>query len=191
MANIGVFCGSSFGTGPCYSLAAKSLACEIASGNHTLIYGGVDEGLMGLVAETCRLNGGIVRGIVPEIFRNKSLRFGQSHEIQWVNDMAARKSAIAEICDCYIVLPGGLGTLEEFTEVWSWAHLVENPKTIVLFNVNAFYDPLLKFLKQAAEQGFINPCFVAQLPQGTSACEVLELALKPSTALPKWINKKS
>lgn len=186
MSNIGVFCGSSFGNSQRYMQAAESLGREIASGKHTLVYGGVDEGLMGVLASTCRKHGGIVRGIVPEVFRDKKLKLGNASEIEWVDSMATRKSVMIELCDCYVVLPGGAGTLEEFAEVWSWSHLVENPKTVVLYNVDSFYDLLLSFLEKASEQGFINPDFILDFPQADCAADAIKMALQPSVARPKW-----
>ncbi len=156
MKSICVFCGSSTGSDAAFSAAAKSLGGLIASRGFSLVYGGSNIGLMGLVSAAARDAGGDVTGIIPErIARNVAMQPGITLEV--VPDMHARKSRMYELSDGFISLPGGIGTLEETFEVWTWNQIGYHAKPLALYNVSGYYSTLCDFLNHSAASGFIRP----------------------------------
>lgn len=155
--SLAVFCGSSIGTSKEYQLKAETLGEALVKKNISLIYGGGNIGLMGIIASYVSSNNVDVIGILPKKLNlpqvvNKNI---ETKRII-VEGMHERKAKMYELSDGFIAMPGGIGTFEEFFEAFTWLQLGYHSKPIGLLNVNGFYDNLIKFLFGAVEQGFIN-----------------------------------
>jgi uncharacterized protein (TIGR00730 family) len=151
-----VYCGSRFGASPAFLAAAQALGRHIGERGWRLVYGGGNVGLMGATADAALAAGAKVVGVIPE--RLKSLEVGHLGltELIVVDSMHERKREMAERADVFVALPGGIGTLEELFEVWTWRHLGYHDQPIGLLNVDGFYDPLLGFMQHTLDAGFID-----------------------------------
>ncbi len=154
--SICVYCGSRHGHLPSYRDAAVALGSAIAARGWRLVYGGGNVGLMGTVADAALAAGGEVIGVIPERLLAREVGHQDLTQLHVVQTMHERKQRMAELADAFIALPGGIGTLEELFEVWTWRHLGYHDQPIGLLNVAGFYDPLLAFLRQAEGAGFID-----------------------------------
>src|SRR5262245_13303074 len=146
MNRLCVFCGSSSGRDPAYRAAAVELGALLAERRIGLVYGGAASGLMGAVAEATRAAGGEVIGVIPRALVEWAVAHTGLSDLRIVSTMHERKALMAELSDGFIALPGGIGTLEEMFEVWTWAQLGSHSKPCALLNVGGFYDRLLAFL---------------------------------------------
>jgi len=151
-----VFCGSSFGTDPAFRDAARAIGAGIARMGHRLVFGGGGPGLMGDVARAAREAGTEVEGILPDFLRavEPPLTDGETTEI--VPDLFERKLKMIDRSDGFIVLPGGLGTYDEFFEVLTGVQLGVHAKPIILVNVNGYFDPLEAMLQASVKGGFVR-----------------------------------
>src|SRR5687768_3375935 len=149
LQRICVFCGSSTGSNPAYRHVADGLGRAIARSGRRLVYGGGNVGLMGVVADAALADGGEVTGVIPRHLVEREVAHAGLSELRVVDSMHQRKQSMADLSDAFIVLPGGLGTLEEFFEVWTWGQLGLHRKPYGLLNVAAYFDPLLTFLDHA------------------------------------------
>lgn len=156
ISSVCVFTGSSFGNQPAYTPAACELGRTIAECGMRLVYGGAAVGLMGQVADAALDAGGEVVGVLPEKLAKLELAHPKLTELHVVDSMHARKRRMSELSDCFIALPGGIGTLEETFEVWTWTQLGIHAKPIGLMNVSGFYDTLITFLDQLVREGFVT-----------------------------------
>ena len=156
MKGICVFCGSGRGSGEQYMDAARNLGSSLLNHNLSLVYGGAGVGLMGIIADTFLENNGEVIGVIPRALFDKEVACSRLTDLRVVNTMHERKSLMAELSDGFIALPGGLGTIEEFFEVVTWAQLGIHQKPCGLLNVNGYFDRLIDFLDHAVSQGFIE-----------------------------------
>ena len=154
-----VFCGSSLGARPDYLDVARALGVELAERGIGLVYGGAHVGLMGALADTCRLAGGEVTGVIPSPLVDAEVAHTGLDDLRVVGTMHERKALMADLADGFVALPGGFGTLEEFSEVVTWSQLGlhPTPKPCGLLDVAGFYAPLVEWFDGAAEQGFIRP----------------------------------
>ncbi|CAN6302711.1 unnamed protein product [Urochloa humidicola] len=152
-----VFCGSSPGRKAAYQLAAVQLGAHLVDRGIDLVYGGGSIGLMGLVSRAVHKGGGHVLGIVPKAVLPRELIGDTPGELRAVAGMHQRKAEMARNSDAFIALPGGYGTLEELLEVITWAQLGIHSKPVGLLNVDGYYDPLLRFVDKAVEEGFVTP----------------------------------
>lgn len=151
-----VYCGSRAGTRPGYAEAAQALGASIGRRGWQLVYGGGHVGLMGTVADATLAHGGTAIGIIPESLMRREVGHAHLTELHVVPNMHVRKQAMAERADAFIALPGGIGTLEELYEVWTWQHLGYHDKPIGLLNTEGYYDRLLAFMAHAESEGFID-----------------------------------
>ena len=156
MKRICVFCGSSRGTGEHYVDAARNLGLSLINHNLSLVYGGASVGLMGVIADTFIEKAGEVVGVIPKALFDREVAYTGLTDLRVVNTMHERKSLMAELSDGFIALPGGLGTIEEFFEVLTWAQLGIHQKPCGLLNVNGYFDRLTEFLDHAVSQRFIE-----------------------------------
>ena len=185
-----VYCGSSFGNKPAYSLAAKSLAKEMCRRDIGLVYGGAAVGVMGVVADAVLEAGGEVIGVIPKSLAVKELAHNGLTELHVVASMHERKAMMAELADGFIALPGGWGTLEEIFEVLTWAQLGFHSKPCGLLNIEAYYDGLIGFLENAFEQGFVNPLFRPLLMRSQDPVNLLEqFSAYTAPKVHKWVEK--
>jgi len=153
--SVGVFCGSSLGKNSIYSEEAKNLGKEIALAGLTLVYGGSNIGTMRALADGCLKYSGRVIGIMPKFLTKKEILHEGLSEIHICQTMAERKDMMGKLSDAFIVLPGGIGTLDELFEALSWLQLDIYEKPIGILNINHYYDHLLTFLNHATDEGFI------------------------------------
>ncbi|ROL77484.1 TIGR00730 family Rossman fold protein [Pseudomonas vranovensis] len=186
-----VFCGASTGVNPAYREAAIALGQAIAARGLTLVYGGGAVGLMGIVADAAMAAGGEVIGIIPEALKNAEIGHTGLTRLEVVDGMHARKARMAELSDAFVALPGGLGTLEELFEVWTWGQLGYHAKPLGLLDVNGFYSKLGSFLDHVVQEGFVRPQHRAMLQLADSPAELLEAMDRfEAPVLPKWVDKK-
>ncbi|MBA6098246.1 TIGR00730 family Rossman fold protein [Pseudomonas juntendi] len=186
-----VFCGASIGSNPAYREAAVALGEAIARRGWTLVYGGGAVGLMGVVADAAMAAGGDVVGIIPQSLLDAEVGHKGLTRLEVVGGMHARKARMAELSDAFIALPGGLGTLEELFEVWTWGQLGYHAKPLGLLDVNGFYDKLGGFLDHIVEEGFVRPQHRDMLLLGQQPDELLGgMDRFVAPVAPKWVDKK-
>lgn len=154
-----VFCGASTGKSPAYRLAAIELGHAMADAGIGLVYGGASVGLMGAVADAVLERGGEVIGVIPRFLADKELAHKKLTRLHVVGSMHQRKAMMASLADGFIALPGGLGTLEELFEIWTWGQLGHHQKPCALLDVGGFYIGLTDFLDHVATEGFVKPEF--------------------------------
>lgn len=187
MKSVCVFCGAASGASVVYSNAARALAKELARREITIVYGGGKVGLMGIVAHSALESGGRVVGVIPENLFEKEIAHGEVTELHVTASMAQRKARMAELSDAFIALPGGLGTLEEFSEVLSWAQIGLHGKPCGILNVNGFYNGLVSFLDHAVEEGFVRPESRRLAIVGTEPEPLINaLATAPNRVYDRW-----
>lgn len=151
-----VYCGSRFGDDPCFEAAARELGRLIGRDGGQLVYGGGRVGLMGTVADATLAAGGSVVGVIPDALMKREVGHRGLTELHVVQTMHERKQLMAERADAFIALPGGIGTLEELYEVWSWQQLGYHDKPVALLNVAGYYDALLAFMAESHRRGFVS-----------------------------------
>jgi len=152
-----VFCGSSFGDDARYAAAARTTGVEIARRGWTLVYGGAHVGLMGLVADAALGAGGRVAGVIPRFLYEKEVGHDRVTSLEIVPSLTERKLRMGELSDAFLSLPGGIGTLDELFEAWSWSQVGLQDKPSGLLNVAGYYDPLVSFMDRATAAGFVKP----------------------------------
>ncbi|HBS06522.1 MAG TPA: TIGR00730 family Rossman fold protein [Leptospiraceae bacterium] len=154
--SICIFCGSSHGVDPLFAQKAGELARLLAGNGVRIVYGGGSVGLMGIVASEAMSAGGEVIGVIPESLAARELAQEQITELRVVQSMHERKAMMAELSQGFIVLPGGIGTMEEFFEVFTWLQLGIHDKPVALYNTGEYYDGLKRFLLQMVKQQFLK-----------------------------------
>jgi uncharacterized protein (TIGR00730 family) len=155
--SICVFCGSSFGTDPAYAAAAKRLGELIAASGYGLVFGGGNVGLMGETARAARDGGVPVQGILPEFLKHMEPPLKAKEEVIITPDLQSRKTLMIASSDAFVILPGGLGTLDEYFEVVTSAQLRVFKKPIVVVDTQGYYAPLMALMKHVVAQGFAKP----------------------------------
>jgi uncharacterized protein (TIGR00730 family) len=156
MRQICVFCGSRSGVSYAYEEGARRLGRALAKVGITLVYGGGRVGLMGVLADTVLGSGGEVIGVIPKALVRREVAHAGLSDLRVVGSMHERKALMSELSEGFVMLPGGIGTLEEFFEVLSWAHLGVHSKPCGLLNIEDYYEPLLAFLDDAVVRGFLS-----------------------------------
>lgn len=152
-----VFCGSSHGADPDYAATAKKMGELIALNGYALVFGGGNVGLMGEVARAARDGGVPVRGILPEFLKHVEPPLATKEEVIVTPDLQSRKNLMLSIADAFVVLPGGLGTLDEYFEVITSAQLKVFKKPIIVLDAKGYFAPLKTLLEHVAKQGFARP----------------------------------
>ena len=151
-----VYCGSRHGADVAYTAAARAIGKAIGERGWQLVYGGGKVGLMGEVADSALAAGGRVVGVIPQSLQDREVGHRTLSELHVVPDMHTRKRMMAERADAFLALPGGIGTLEELYEVWTWRQLGYHDQPIGLLNTGGFYDGLLAFMRQTVVSGFLD-----------------------------------
>jgi uncharacterized protein (TIGR00730 family) len=186
ISSICVFCGSSMGADDSYRLAALSLADEMARRQIDLVYGGSDIGLMGVVARRMLEKGRTVTGIIPKMLHDHVKSLDVS-DLIIVDTMHERKAAMYDRSDAFLALPGGIGTLEELLEVYTWSQLGYHTKPASVLNVEGYYDHLIKQLEHSTQEGFMKSSHLAGLLVSSSPEHLLDLIETYEHAFrPKW-----
>ncbi len=163
MRSIAVYCGSSPGSNPAFLLAAETLGRTLAQAGCTLVYGGSHAGLMGAVADAALVAGGKVIGVIPDALVSREVAHRGLSELQVVRSMHERKARMNELSEAFVALPGGIGTLDEIIEMFTWTQLGIHRKPCAFLNIDGYYDSLLAFLRGMVTQGFLRQAQVDQL----------------------------
>ena len=178
-----VYCGSKPGTDPAFTQSAVQVGTWIGQHGGQLVYGGGRNGLMGIVANATMAAGGRVIGVIPRALVEKEWAHTECSELHVVETMHERKQMMAEKADAFVALPGGIGTFEEFYEVWTWRQLGYHNKPIGLLNVNGYYEPMLDFLNGVVQHEFMGE-WQMDLIQAHSNLSVLLPNLIQAAGLP-------
>ena len=197
MQRICVFCGSNAGSNPIYRAEAEKLGRLLATRGIELVYGAGNIGLMGAVADACLAAGGTVIGIIPEALMGKEVA-GRAVDhraltrIEVVDSMHTRKARMAELAEGFIALPGGMGTLEEFCEIITWAQLGLHEKPCGLLNIQHYYDPLIEFVERMASEGFVREKHTGLVLSAETPEEMLT-AMRAFTPIriEKWLDSRT
>ena len=185
-----IYCGSSRGFDPTFAQEAAVLGRELAARDIGLVYGGGHVGLMGVVADAALAAGGEVIGVIPRALQDMELGHHGLAQLHVVGSMHERKQLMADLADGFIALPGGIGTLDELFEAFTWLQLGFHPKPVALLNTAGFYDALLQFVRQLATTGFLRPeherCLLVEkdIPALLSLMESFQ-----PPAMTKWLDK--
>lgn len=174
MKSIAVFCGSSEGASSIYKENALKLGQELAKQQITLIYGGANVGLMGIVADAVLEHGGSVIGVLPQFLQNREIAHTGLTELIMVDSMHERKSKMAELADGFIALPGGPGTLEEYFEIFTWGQLGLHQKPCGLLNINQYFDPLVSMFDTMERNHFMQSKYRAMVITDSTAEGILK-----------------
>jgi uncharacterized protein (TIGR00730 family) len=153
---LAVFCGSNPGARPEYARAARSFGKLLASRGLGIVYGGSNVGLMQALADAMLDELGDIIGVIPRMLVEREVANKALTDLRIVDSMHDRKALMAELADGFVALPGGIGTLEEFFEIWTWAQLGMHDKPCGLLNVAGYFDPLLEFLDRAVAEKFVR-----------------------------------
>jgi len=191
LRSLGVYCGSSPGLLPIYRETAHALGVQLAREGIVLVYGGGNVGLMGVVADGALAEGGKVIGVIPDSLKLKEVAHGGLTELHVVKCMHERKKVIADLSDAFLALPGGVGTIEEILEAFTWSQLGIHAKPCALLNTAGYYDLLIRFLHYTAEQRFLKGDYLGSLiveADVTSALAQIR-AYAPIIA-DKWIDRE-
>ena len=163
LKRLAVYCGSAEGSDPAFAEAARALGTVMAERGIDLVYGGGRLGLMGIVADTVLAAGGKVYGVIPEALVAYEVAHKGCTELHTVANMHERKAKMTELADAFVALPGGIGTLDELFEAWTWNALGYHSQPLCLLNVNGFWDDLCEFMDHVAKSGFLSDARRQQL----------------------------
>ena len=173
-----VYCGSRPGKLESFTQTAKAVGQWIGQHQGQLVYGGGNNGLMGIVAAATQQAGGRVVGIIPHALAEMELARDDCDEFYLVDNMHQRKQMMAERADAFLALPGGIGTFEEFFEVWTWRQLGYHNKPIGLLNVDGYYDGLLTFMRTTVNDGFVSDWQMNLIQQSSNLEQLLPLLIQ-------------
>ena len=186
---LAVYCGSAAGSSPEFADATRATAASMVGRGVDLVYGGGRLGLMGLIADSVLAAGGLVYGVIPKALVNLEVAHNGVTELYTVETMHERKAKMTDLADAFLALPGGIGTLDELFEAWSWNALGYHAKPFCLLNVDGFWDGMIEFIDHATQSGFLSPqrrkqLLVAQTPD--EALELLDEAAAAATQGMVW-----
>lgn len=157
--NVCIFCGSAAGHNPLFAEAARQTGRLLALRGHTLVYGGGNIGLMGILADAALHHGGRVIGIIPEFLLEKEVGHTALTELIVVQTMHERKKKMADLADTFLMLPGGWGTLEETAEILTWKQLGLIRQPVAILNTLGFYNHLIRQMDHMVDQGFLKSVY--------------------------------
>jgi uncharacterized protein (TIGR00730 family) len=191
MKAVCVYCGSANGARPVYAEAAKAFGRALVEADLALVYGGGSVGLMGIIADEVLSLGGRAIGVIPELLMSKEVGHTGLTELHVVPDMHQRKKKMADLADAFVSMPGGVGTLEELFEVYTWAQLRYHEKPVALLNVDGYYNPLLEMLRHTVEEGFMRAPYLDMLQVASDPVALIG-ALKAYTPplVDRWPQKR-
>jgi len=172
---LAVYCGSAPGSDPAFADMARALVREMASRGIDMVYGGGRLGLMGIIADAMLEAGGKVYGVIPQALVDHEVAHTGLTELVTVANMHERKAKMTELCDGFVCLPGGIGTLDELFEAWTWNALGYHAKPFCLLNVHGFWDGLAGFMDHVRDSGFLSQARRLQLLKAENPAEALNL----------------
>jgi len=172
--NICVFCGSATGENPVYAESARELGRLLAKSSHSLVYGGGNVGLMGILADAVLDHGGEVIGVIPDFLVQREVGHRGVSKLEVVESMHERKKRMADLSDAFIAMPGGWGTLDELAEILTWRQLGLIYQPVGLLNINQYFNPLLEQMRSMVKEGFLRADNIDFLRVGPSAERLLE-----------------
>ena len=175
MKRVAVYCGASMGADPAFAEAAHALGHAMAARGIGLVYGGGRLGLMGVVADAVLQAGGEAHGVIPQALVDLEAAHRGLTELHVVQTMHERKAKMTELTDAFVALPGGIGTLDELFEAWTWNALGYHAKPFALLDVNGFWRGLTGFLDTVTASGFMSGARRQQLLHATDVGEALDL----------------
>lgn len=175
-----VFCGSANGVADSFVTATQEFARDCVRRGVRVVYGGASVGLMGVLADTALDAGGEVVGVIPRALVDREIAHRGLTELHVVDSMHARKAMMAQLADAFVALPGGLGTLEELFEIWTWGQLGLHRKPYGVLNVDGYYTPLVQFLDHACKARFIREGQRRQLVVADEPAALLDVLLTSS-----------
>jgi hypothetical protein len=175
LQRLAVYCGASMGSDPRFAEGARRLGERMAQREVDLVYGGGHRGLMGVVADTVLAGGGRAYGVIPQALVDLEVAHRGLTELHVVTSMHERKAMMTELADAFVAIPGGIGTLDELFEAWSWNALGYHAKPFALLNEDGFWDELIAFLDTATASGFVSPARRAQLLVARTPDEAIDL----------------
>jgi len=189
--SICVYCGSSPGRDPAFAQAAGDLGRLLAERQITLVYGGGHVGLMGLIADATMAAGGEVHGVITRALQQKEVAHQGLSRLQITESMHERKMAMAEASDGFIMLPGGLGTFEEFFEAATWTQLGIQSKPCGILNIGGYFDPLIDLLDHSVEERFLHPEHRGQLVVDSEPESLVQsLIVWEPVVVDKWLDRQ-
>lgn len=188
-----VFSGSNPGRKPEYVEAARELGKALAQAGIGVVYGGASVGLMGAVADAAMAAGGEVIGIIPKALVDREIAHPGLSDLRIVGSMHERKALMADLSDGFVALPGGLGTLEELFEVWTWAQLGHHAKPCAVYNLGGFYDGLTQWLDHVVQEQFIRPQHRGMLIVESQPQALLKAMseYEVPTGVVKWVEREN
>jgi len=185
-----VFCGSSAGRRSAYREAAHAVGTLLARRRLTLVYGGANVGLMGVLADACLAAGGRVVGVIPRALADLEVAHDGLAEMHVVTSMHQRKARMADLADAFLALPGGFGTWDEFCEALTWSQLALQTKACAVLNVEGYYDALLAQADRAERDGFLRPEHRQLLLSNTDPARLLDrLQAAKVPVMEKWLDR--
>ena len=171
---LAVYCGSASGSRPLFAEATRATAEAMAARGVDLVYGGGRLGLMGLIADSVLELGGRVYGVIPKALVQLEVAHSGVTELHTVDTMHERKAKMTDLADAFLALPGGIGTLDELFEAWSWNALGYHKKPLCLLNVDGYWDAMIEFIDHATRSGFLSAERRGQLLVASSPDKALE-----------------
>ena len=192
MQRICVFCGASPGARPEYAEATAELARLLVADGIGVVYGGGGVGLMGVLADAVLAEGGEIIGVIPRALLDREIAHRDVPDMRVVGSMHERKALMADLSDAFVALPGGIGTLEELFEVYTWAQLGLHRKPCALLNVAGYYDGIEAFLGHAVQERFLREETRDLLMVETDPATLIERlhAFEAPGVVPKWIDRE-
>jgi uncharacterized protein (TIGR00730 family) len=175
LKRIAVYCGSAIGSNERFAQATRATARAMTARGIDLVYGGGRLGLMGLMADSVLAEGGRVYGVIPAALVDLEVAHTGVTELFTVETMHERKAKMTELADAFLALPGGIGTLDELFEAWSWNALGYHAKPFCLLNVDGFWDGLIDFIDHAHASGFMSERRRRQLLVASTPDEAINL----------------
>ena len=189
--SICIYCGSNPGTRPEYIEQAQVFARMLARRGIRVVYGGASVGIMGAIADAALAEGGTVVGVIPQSLVDREVAHDGLTQLIVTSSMHERKARMADLSDAFVALPGGIGTLEEIFEIWTWSQLGLHEKPCGLLNIGGYYDSLERFLDETVVNGFLGSGHRSMLltaDTGETLLSAFEAYEPPSVV--KWVERE-
>ncbi|RBP78278.1 TIGR00730 family Rossman fold protein [Marinomonas rhizomae] len=183
---VAIYCGSAEGHSPEYANGVKALGVHLAKQGIDIVYGGGNVGLMGVIANSALQAGGKVIGVIPAHLESKEIAHTGLTELHVVANMHERKAKMSELADAFVALPGGVGTLEEIFEVWTWGQLGLHGKPCAFYNINGFYDPMFIMLESMLHAGFVKQSYIDMVIKANTPEMLVSTFQTYQAPQPKW-----